>query len=70
MTDAPNIYFIGTRIAVLEGKLGEKWRGEVCRYCGARASRLSHTMPREKDLIEEWQCAECGTVDQRIRKPG
>jgi hypothetical protein len=56
------------RVAELEGKLGGKWPADVCKFCGARASRLSSTFgPTAKGkIIEDWKCAECTQTETRL----
>jgi predicted SprT family Zn-dependent metalloprotease len=41
----------------LEEKLGGKWPGDVCPYCGARAFRLERQEMHGRR--EVWQCGEC-----------
>jgi len=57
------------RIAELETKLGGKWPGDVCPYCGAQAFRLERT-----DMLgkrETWKCGECAqTQEFRFDLPG
>jgi hypothetical protein len=59
------------RVASLEEKLGGKWPPEVCRYCGARASRLSHSLGPDKHglMVEDWYCSECKKSETRRVKP-
>lgn len=52
------------QVAAIEEKLNGKWPGDVCRYCGARASRLD-SAPRGNE--ERWRCGECDKVDFRVR---
>ncbi len=58
------------RVAALEEKLGGKWPGDVCRYCGARAVRLSDsTRANDKGIIREtWHCTDCDADDMRSVK--
>lgn len=58
------------RVAALEEKLGDKWPGDVCRYCGTRAARLSGTRGAGSDgmIHEFWHCENCGETDHRTVK--
>ncbi|MEP9385601.1 hypothetical protein [Mesorhizobium sp. KR9-304] len=55
------------RVADLEAKLNNKWPGDVCRMCGARAARLTDTRgPTSQGIVHEnWTCGECGETDYR-----
>ena len=54
------------RVAELDEKLNGKWPGDVCRYCGARAARLTDTRGGSTGIIHEnWTCEECGETDYR-----
>jgi len=45
------------RVAELEERLGTKWPGDICPYCGARAFRLERQdMHGQREI---WQCTEC-----------
>ncbi len=58
-----------SRVAALEGKLGDKWPPDVCRQCGARAARMGHTHVDPKGIVtERWECAECKQYDFRYHK--
>jgi len=60
------------QVAELGEKLGGKWPGEVCRFCGARASRLYHVYPStdaKGNVREIWRCGECNREDQRFSRP-
>jgi hypothetical protein len=61
-----------SRLAALEEKLAGKWPADVCRFCGERAVRLSHTLrANDKGVIrEEWTCEACGQTDTRSFKVG
>lgn len=53
------------RIAALEEKLGTKWPGDVCQFCGERAWRLKESGYASREATEEyWGCTACGK-DQR-----
>lgn len=57
------------RVADLEQQLGGKWPADVCKFCGARAARLSSKRGPSGDIITEvWKCAECGQADHRPMK--
>lgn len=45
------------KVADLEEKLGGKWPGDVCPFCGAMAFRLERVdMHGQREV---WQCGEC-----------
>lgn len=45
------------RITELEAKLGNKWPGDVCPFCGARAFRLDRVdMHGQREI---WKCGDC-----------
>ncbi len=46
------------RVSELEEKLGGKWPGDVCPFCGARAFRLERADKHGQREI--WHCEECG----------
>jgi hypothetical protein len=49
-----------SRVSALEGKLDGKWPADICKFCGARAVRMAHSLTDEKGIIRElWDCAEC-----------
>jgi ribosomal protein S27AE len=53
------------RVADLEEKLGGKWPGDVCPYCGAQAFRLK--VQGMHGQLERWECGECKqTADLRL----
>ena len=58
------------RVAELEEKLGNKWPGDVCRRCGARAAYLANTRgPNAQGIITElWHCNQCEQDDNRSVK--
>ena len=57
------------RVAELEEKLGNKWPGDVCRRCGARAAYLTDTRGPSQGIIKEvWSCGECKEDDIRAVK--
>jgi hypothetical protein len=60
------------RVGELEEKLGSKWPGDVCKFCGARAARLGHTIgPDAKGCLQQtWHCNECNQDELRLIKPG
>jgi hypothetical protein len=64
----PEVDDLKARIAALEEKLGGKWPGDVCRYCGARSARLEWTGHRKGYIEEVWKCSECGETDWRLTK--
>lgn len=69
LQDVPNeIDNLKLRISDLEEKLGGRWPPDVCRYCGARASRLTATLgPDDKGKMHEhWSCNECQKTEKRI----
>lgn len=46
------------RLASLETKMGGKWPGDVCPFCGAQALRMeTNDMHGMREL---WKCGECG----------
>lgn len=48
---------LNQRIAALEEKLGGKWPGDVCPFCGAQAFRMERCdMHGQREV---WQCGEC-----------
>lgn len=59
------------RVLDLEGKLGGKWPGDVCKFCGARALRLSNARPINSNQMTEqrWKCETCERTEMRIVKP-
>ncbi len=56
------------RVVELEEKLGGKWPPDVCKFCGARAARLTGTRgPDAKGkLYQLWGCGECSNVERRL----
>lgn len=56
------------RVADLESRLGAKWPGDVCKFCGARTLRLSHTRPiNSNQAIEQrWHCETCDKTETRL----
>ena len=59
------------KVAALEEKLGGKWPGDVCRFCGERAARVVHTHVEKGGIIcEAWECEKCHTRDFRYHKAG
>jgi len=58
------------RVAELEEKLGGKWPGEVCRFCGERQTRLFRTLgPDVTGIVTDvWRCGACGQSDHRMHK--
>lgn len=59
---------LSKRVVELEEKLGGKWPPDVCKFCGERAARLSHSLgPDTKGKIQQsWGCASCGNVEKRL----
>lgn len=55
------------RVAELEEKLGGKWPPDICKFCGARAARLTGILgPDAKGkLYQQWGCEECNRVERR-----
>jgi len=59
------------RTTALEEKLGEKWPGDVCLFCGARAARLHWSSPGHDGKgyqRQDWTCSECKKLDNRVVK--
>lgn len=58
------------RVTALEQMLGGKWPAEVCRFCGARAARLSSSLgPDDRgQMHEHWTCGECNRDEKRLKK--
>jgi hypothetical protein len=60
---------LARRISELEEKLGGKWPPDVCRFCGARAMRMSGAYGPNKGMVEErWECSKCKRQDIRLIK--
>ena len=48
------------RVAELEEKLGTKWPGDVCPFCGERAWRMVEAgYADRKHRKEHWGCSSC-----------
>jgi hypothetical protein len=64
----PEVDALKKRVADLEQKLGGKWPPDICKFCGARALRLSATLgPTDKGKIREhWHCEECSKTEVRL----
>jgi hypothetical protein len=57
------------RVAELEAKYEGKFPPDVCKYCGERAVRMSHSMPPDDGkgkTRQEWTCAICQQVEIRL----
>ena len=58
------------RVAELEEKLGAKWPPDVCKFCGARAARLTGNLGPNTNtkgkLYQRWECGDCGNVERRL----
>ena len=68
----PEVDDLKRRVASLEEKLQGKWPADVCKFCGARAVRMTATFGpiNDKGHIEQnWECGECGKVEVRTTKP-
>ena len=57
------------RVVELEAKLGGKWPPDVCKYCGARAVRLTADSTYG-GMFEVWTCGECGKQRQFTKGTG
>jgi hypothetical protein len=60
------------RIQALEQKLGEDWPADVCKHCGKRAARFSHSVVADSKkgiVLQEWACSECGHYETRPDRP-
>ena len=57
-----------SRVAELEEKLGGKWPPDICKFCGARAVRLTATRGPDArgKIIQLWGCGECNEVERRL----
>jgi hypothetical protein len=58
------------KVDTLHSKL-ERAPGEICSFCGARAARLTSSQIANPDrglLLQQWTCASCGRVDDRLVK--
>jgi hypothetical protein len=57
------------RVAELEAKLGGKWPADVCKHCGERALRLTHSAPSDPKsgkVRQNWFCNQCNKTEVRI----
>ena len=54
------VYDLKRRIAALEEKLGAKWPADICKHCGERALRMSHSNVDATGKIRQtWECGSC-----------
>ena len=54
------------RLAALEEKLDGKWPADVCKHCGDRNLRLSHSgVDTTKKIRQQWNCGSCQQIEIR-----
>jgi hypothetical protein len=56
------------KVAALEEKLGGKYPADACKFCGARACRMTASFGANAKGRPQshWTCSDCGRVETRV----